>query len=258
MIDNATTKRTLILYLTLLFNHAKSEEAITANPMDKVPRPKVEYSMPAFMPPEHVAAILAAAEQTDTEIVPRLAIGFFAGLRSCELDRLTWGSCKLDEGIITVTHTKTSSGHMQSIPRHVTISDNLRRWIEKYRKEADDPIGPHGKRLSSKRGAIAKVSGFAMIENGARHTFATMHMAKHKNADALAAELGHMQGVRVLFRHYRGLATAAQAEVFWAISPQTMEQGCAKGMVEHVNHTGEGSSGENDRVLRKSPMASRY
>jgi integrase len=214
----------LILYLTLLFNHAKSEEAVTSNPMDKVPRPKVEYSMPTFMSPEQVASVMATAEQTDPEIVPRLAIGFFAGLRSCELDRLTWAAVKLAEGIITVTHTKTSSGHMQSIPRHVTISDNLGKWLEKYRKEADDPIGPHGKRLSSKRSAMAKVSGIAMIENGARHTFATMHMAKHRNADALAAELGHMQGVRVLFRHYRGLATAAQAEAFWAIAPRPEEK----------------------------------
>jgi hypothetical protein len=125
-------------------------------------------------------------------MAPRLAIGFFAGLRSCELDRLTWRSCKLDEGIITVTHTKTSSGHMQSIPRHVTISDNLGKWLEKYRKEADDPIGPHGKRLSSKRGAIAKVSGFAMIENGARHTFATA---------ALRSSGGNLIVVRDLLRH---------------------------------------------------------
>jgi integrase len=173
--------------------------------------------MPTFMAVGKVRAILREAEEHHPEIVARLAIGFFAGLRSCELDRLTWESVKWDDGIITVLHTKTSSGHLQSIPRHVNISDNLRTWLQHYRGEG--AIGPTGKRLTSTRKALASAVSERWEENACRHTFATMHMAKHRDSDRLATEMGHMQGVRVLFRHYRGLAPASDAETFWSLLP---------------------------------------
>ena len=218
-IKSPVTMRTTILYLNLLFQHAKAEECIQVNPIEKIPRPKVEYSMPTFMEPETVAKIMAAAEAHHPEVVARLAVGFFAGLRSCELDKLMWTSINFEEGIISVFSTKTSSGQLQSIPRHVTMQANLRRWLTAYPGQGS--IGPRGKKLTEIRKKLREELELDEIpENTFRHSFASYHMAKFRNADGLAAELGHLQGVRVLYRHYRGMATASQAETYWGILPK--------------------------------------
>jgi integrase len=53
-----------------------------------------------------------------------------------------------------------------------------------------------------------------------RHTFASMHYAKHRNEALLKQQMGHSASEETLFRHYRALKTPGDAEKFWAISPK--------------------------------------
>ena len=55
--------------------------------------------------------------------------------------------------------------------------------------------------------------------NCMRHTFATYHIAMWQDANKTAYALGHTSGVDVLYQHYRGLATKAEAERFWGLRP---------------------------------------
>ncbi len=52
----------------------------------------------------------------------------------------------------------------------------------------------------------------------ARHCFGTYHLAKFRNIQETALEMGHT-GVNMLFEHYRGLATKEQGEEFFEIVP---------------------------------------
>lgn len=219
-IANPTTKNKLIRYLSLLFRHGIREEVITTNPMDKIDRAQVEYSLPEIFKPEQVAAIFDAAWKYDCEMIPRFAIGFFAGVRTCELDKLDWSSVNLDDRILTVLHTKTSSGTSQRIPRHVTIADNLFYWLHPFARSSGS-IGLGTKAFNIRRQHICKKAGIkAWPHNVMRHSYATYHLASGDSAEKTALELGHMQGTKVLFRHYRGLATKKEGTEYWNIRPE--------------------------------------
>jgi hypothetical protein len=56
--------------------------------------------------------------------------------------------------------------------------------------------------------------------NAMRHTFASMHLAHYQDPGKTAFELGHRGDPSLLYRHYRGLATKADAERFWTIRPK--------------------------------------
>src|SRR5262249_16801386 len=53
-------------------------------------------------------------------------------------------------------------------------------------------------------------------ENALRHSFASYHLARFKNAAATALELGHHDS-RVTFAHYRQLVQPNDAERYWNI-----------------------------------------
>ena len=61
--------------------------------------------------------------------------------------------------------------------------------------------------------------------NALRHSFASYHLALHKDAAKTALELGHTESV-TLFRHYREIVHSAEADAFWAIFPQTPDLNC--------------------------------
>jgi integrase len=67
---------------------------------------------------------------------------------------------------------------------------------------------------------LCETVGIEWIDNVMRHTFATYHLAAFGDAGKTAKELGHQDGVRLLYRHYAhaGLSKA-EAEAYWRISP---------------------------------------
>jgi integrase len=55
-------------------------------------------------------------------------------------------------------------------------------------------------------------------DNALRHSFASYHLARFKNAASTALELGHHDS-RVTFAHYRELVKPKDAERYWIIRP---------------------------------------
>jgi hypothetical protein len=52
-----------------------------------------------------------------------------------------------------------------------------------------------------------------------RHSFASYHLAYHRDAARTALELGH-KSTTLLFTNYRELVTKSDAIRYWAIKPQ--------------------------------------
>ena len=53
-------------------------------------------------------------------------------------------------------------------------------------------------------------------KNALRHSFASYHLALHRNAASTALELGHTE-TRTLFAHYRELVTVEEAKEYFSI-----------------------------------------
>jgi integrase len=182
------------------------------NPVSRAAKVKVIRKAPGILTPADAAAVLAAAP---AEIVPALAIGFFAGLRTAEIARLDWSEVNLKRGFIEVTAENAKSSQR----RLVAITPNLKAWLEPHAQRSG-PVRLTEMRHKDRFDLARKEAGIQWPSNAARHSFASYHLALHQDAAKTALQLGHTN-TAVLFQHYRELARPEDAEAYFAITPKT-------------------------------------
>jgi integrase len=195
-----------------LFEYAIQLRAAPSNPVKAAMKPKVKREEPGVLTPNQLAKLLSAA---DDDTVPGLAISFFAGLRRSEIERLLWSEVDLEEGLIEVKASKAKTAQRRFIP----ISENLGEWLA--------PLAQHGgavvKSNAIWRRGIENARESAKLKvwpnNAGRHSYASYHLAEHKNSGELAMALGH-PNTSTLFNHYRRLVTAKAAHTYWNIRPE--------------------------------------
>ena len=216
-----------IQLLSMMFARAMKGGYLDHNPAEKVERARVRESEIGILNPDEMTRLL---EKADARILPVFAIGAFAGLRRSEIERLEWSDVNLNSQKIRVRKSKTSAGN-----RFVDLAENLQAWLRPYAKMEGKVWPRNGRKIhdSSKR-----VAGFGNPEsltkkeeesgltlqpwpdNALRHSFASHHLAHHRNANELALTLGH-RGTNLIFKHYRTLVEAEQGAEYWAIYPKT-------------------------------------
>ena len=121
-----STRNTLQLRLSVLFEFARRRHWCADNPMLQVEKAKWKGVEPGVLSPEEFAQLLANANH---ETVPYWAIGGFAGLRSAELERLEWTDIDFERGLIEVTTGKSKTASR----RHIVIRPALLAWLAPYR-----------------------------------------------------------------------------------------------------------------------------
>lgn len=197
-----------------LFGFAMKHGHCASNPLAKLERATLDDTPPGIVTVEQAAALLTAAEQFEEgSLLPFVAIGLFAGLRASELNALDWSEVSLAERTIDVKAHKAKC----RARRVVTISDNLAAWLAPCAR-ASGPVAPqegHDVRWA----ALRKAAGFTTWpKNALRHSFASYHVAAHKNAPQTSLEMGH-DNPNQLFESYRALVKPAAAESFWTLRP---------------------------------------
>ncbi len=213
--------------LVVAFNEAIELGYIDKNPALRVKTMKVVEAEIEVLTVDQLVDLL---EKADHAIRPAFAVGAFAGIRDAEIKKLQWSDIDLETGTIHVRAANAKSAKN----RHVEISDNLRKWIEPLVKTAGSVWPKNGRNLHDK----AKLkAGFANPEkltkkqkeersdwrqwpnNGLRHSYASYHLAFHKDAANLALNMGH-EDASLIFKHYRALVTREAAAAFWGILPK--------------------------------------
>lgn len=207
---SSVTRKNYILELSAFFEFCIKKGWIKENPCKNIEKPRLSYKVPEFLSVDQVTAIMREAVKSDPCMVPKLALGFFAGIRPEELKRIEWTDINTENRLVTVRAEVAKCG----VPRHVTMSDNLMEWLNR---------GDTGFKLDSfdeRRQAICKAVGvYHWPHDAMRHTFATYHLAMYQDAGRTSFELGHSKDSKLLYRHYAGLTTKTEAESYWKISP---------------------------------------
>ena len=202
------------------------------NPAAKVKQSKVVEGEVGILTPKQAETLLVTA---DAEILPVIAIGLFCGLRAAELQRLDWEEVRLDLSHVRVKASKAKSARNRIVP----IPDNLRAWITPHAK-ASGPVWPaNGRKLfeearlaagfgspkevaksvkANKKNPEKKVL-LEWPDNALRHSYATYHLAHHKNAAELALHMGHTS-TALIFAHYREVVSAADGAAYWNLRPE--------------------------------------
>ena len=158
----------------------------------------------------------ALLKHADADLIPFLAIGAFAGLRSAEIERLDWRHVDLAQGHIEITaqNAKTASRRLAPVP------ENLKAWLTPIHRKTGRvfAVSTSGGNLTERLQKLARKAGLTgWKKNGLRHSFISCRVANVQNVSQTALECGNSP--QIIFSSYRSVVTAAEALKYFAISP---------------------------------------
>jgi integrase len=172
---------------------------------------EVEGEIEIFTPSEMFKLLMAA----QSDFVPALAIGGFAGLRSKEIERLDWSQIQIARGFIEV---KAWQARKTRARRLVPILPNLAPWLAPYANQTG-PVWPHsGDRFEAAKRETAIRAQVTWKHNALRHSFISYRLAEVKNENQVAMEAGNSPAM--IHRHYRELVTPEEAKAWFSIAPE--------------------------------------
>jgi integrase len=167
----------------------------------------------AIYSPDELHSLLTHAE---SDLIPFLVVGAFAGLRSAEIERLDWREVDLVHGHVEVTAAKAKTASRRLVP----ISQNLKAWLTPLHKKTGRvfDVSTTGGNLTVRLHALANRAGLdGWRKNALRHSFISYRVAKVQNVSQVALEAGNSP--QVIFSNYRELVKPAEAEKFFALVP---------------------------------------
>lgn len=159
--------------------------------------------------PDEIRQWLAGADAT---LIPLLAIGAFAGLRTAEIERLDWKNIHLDRGFIEAAAELTKTRARRIVP----ISDNLKAWLAPH-AQAQGAVVPY-RSASTAIGRLSKKTGLTWVKNGLRHSYISYRLAIMPDTARVALECGNSPDI--IFKHYRELVTEEDAKAWFGIMPE--------------------------------------
>jgi integrase len=160
----------------------------------------------AVFTPDAIRTLLKVARP---ELVPALAIGAFAGVRSEEIKRLRWEDVRLDEGHIEIRAANAKT----KVRRLIPVSPNLRTWLATLAKPSG-PISPFSN-LQNQFLKLARRARVRWVRNGLRHSYVSYRTAQCGNVATVSLEAGNSP--TIIARNYLRCVTPAAAEQWFAV-----------------------------------------
>lgn len=210
--SNTNTQAMYLRYARLFFAYLRRNRLVADDPTEAVPMPKAKPGR-NILTPQQMTALLDL--ELPDHVRALLLLGGFAGLRTEEVLRMDWDRVNTKSGQIHVPFDamKDSGGYDQRI---VDFTEPLKRrkaWLA----EQSGPIIPMASETfhAHKRRACSPVLT-EWPDNCLRHSFATYHLARAKNAGLTAYQMGHTSAAMVQ-RVYAVPAALADWKAWWAI-----------------------------------------
>jgi integrase len=215
---SARSRINFAVKISQLYNFAIRKGWAEVNLVQRISRPDAEDGEPEIFTVEETATLLNRAPKF--RLLPFIALGFFAGIRRAELERLDWSAIKFTErAVIIGSHVAKKRSR-----RVVEINYTLAFWLAPYIQKTGLVVDPENlrKRLDELHQTQADEGKGSKIipkkNNGLRHSFGSYHLSMYGDAVKTATQMGH-QDVAVLHNHYKALVLKSEAERFWGLSP---------------------------------------
>lgn len=148
----------------------------------------------------------------DALVVGKLALEAFAGLRYTSAARIAREEILDGERALVLERRKHKSGRRHYVDGYPA---NLWKWIARAPRACWEVTARQY--LDLKREAFERAE-VANPGNVLRHSFCSYHVAQYKDAARTAVLLTH-RSPAMLYQHYKGRATAADARRYFAILP---------------------------------------
>jgi integrase len=222
---NPTTPRTKRNYWKLintLIQFGVKRKCISNEMLDQVrgvDLPKDNPSEITIWKPSEFAEMLNAARP---ELVPTLALGGFAGIRTAEINRLDWADLDLGGKMVKVAASKAKTRSRRIVP----LCDAAIAWLKPYSARTGKvayyaETNKYAAAVMSDVRTARELQGYftepEWRKNALRHSYISYRLADTQNAHRVAIEAGNSE--TIIFKNYRELVTEEEARVWFSILP---------------------------------------
>jgi integrase len=203
-------------HLRMVWDFALDRKYATVNVVSEI-EPATVLSKPVtILTPDQASALLKAAKEDEGHpLLAYVALALFAGLRTRELQQLTWTNIHLDTArpVIEITAEQAKTRRRRIVP----VQQNLLGWLVFARQAAPEPIIPYDPASNTfwdKRDALRKAAGLnEWPRNVLRHSFGTYLLASTHDENLTASQMGNSPDIIV--KHYREMVRPEAAERYW-------------------------------------------
>jgi len=206
-----TSKNNYRTTIHSLFEFAVVRGHAYDNPVKAIQSLKSDQLAIEIYTPAEMRKLLAAAS---TEYVPSIVLGGFAGLRSAEIQRLTWEDIRLAERHIVVGKDQAKTATRRIVP----MWDNCAEWLAPYAGRTGLIWGGGYSQFYDAQNLTSDKAGIDWKRNALRHSYASYRFAETTDAGKVAGELGN--SVNMVHKHYRELVTRQDADKWFNIKPE--------------------------------------
>lgn len=194
------------------FEFAVARGYIARNPVQDTQKVSVRSTEEiAIFTPREFRALL---ESASSDFLPVLVLGGFAGLRTAELERVTWENLDLEGGHLTLSAKQAKNPSRRVLPLPPAAIAWLRTVSPGSGLIWTNPV-PDSIHAAQKQ--CADAAGITWKKNGLRHSYASYRLAIVGDPGRVAAELGNSPAM--VHRHYKQLVKPEEAEAWFTILP---------------------------------------
>lgn len=213
------TRKNYLVTLTTILNFAVVKGYRADNPAASINRPILDDRPVGILTVEQARELLGTAKMFDSDMIPALAIGLFAGLRRSELFALDWSEINPEHNTIEVKGIKAKTRQR----RLVSIANNLTEWLKLHRKASGGITPERNIDVFSERlhGLSVKAGINPWPHNAMRHSFGSYLLGRTKDENLTASEMGNSP--EVIIKHYRALVREADVNRYWRIAPGNVQ-----------------------------------
>jgi site-specific recombinase XerD len=179
--------------VSTFFDFRWRKKWIPENPCLRIKRVHIDYGVPEILPLAQCESLLRTAELRDRELIPRLVLMLFAGVRRDEVSRLSRDAIDFDRALITID----AAASKVRIRRITQLNSTALPWL---RRGGQLPCGLNLRRHIRRLRLTAGITKWP--HDVLRHTAAS-HLVVLDGTAQTAHMLGHSAGI--LHRHYRQL-----------------------------------------------------
>ncbi len=210
-----------IRQLKAFFSWCVRQGYVAKSPMDAIELPKIEHKEPEFLQWEHVERFMHALTELydPAAVIPFFALGFFCGIRTEELYRMTVSDVYPRHAELRIPAHVAKKRRS----RIVEVPQNCLLWLEYCIKHRchNGSLAPSRSVVDGIRKRICKQQAVPWPANAMRHTYATMALAQSQDAGWVAHQLGHSGSPELLYRHYAGLVSKDEGKAYFNIFPKS-------------------------------------
>lgn len=213
--------------LMVLFNYARRKGYLPDDKRHSVEKSEeIRFKRPdvEIYSPEQAEAMLTLC---DKKVVPFLAIGLFAGLRTAEICRLNWDDIDWIGGVIRCDKNITKTNQSRLVP----LLPNLAEWLSPCKGRKGNIMDSMGSKEPTRIVSpwLTQTDNPKLpakwIDNGMRHSFASYYLAYTQDAARTALACGH--SVSMLLGTYKTVTlngaslTQEVAKKYFEVRPVT-------------------------------------